>query len=105
MLTTSSTFPRVYDINPDSVSLGNAGNLSSFPIIITGYNLSGASAKLIESGTTYTGSGCATSIAQMTCNFNLTGITSGTAQLVITNSSGVLSLPFSPQLGGFHVTP
>jgi len=104
MLTTSSSFPRVYDINPDGVSLGG-GNLSSFPVIITGYNLSTASAKLIEGSKTYTGSGCSNSATQMTCNFNFTGAIAGTAQLVVTNSSGTLSLPFSPQLGGFNVTP
>jgi hypothetical protein len=103
MLTSSSTFPRVYSMNPYNLSLASTSNLSTFPIIINGYNLSGASAKLSEGGNTYTGTGCTTSTTQMSCKFNLTGITTGTAQLSVTNSSGTLTLPYSPQLGGFNV--
>ncbi|HUB93224.1 MAG TPA: hypothetical protein VMB52_01860 [Verrucomicrobiae bacterium] len=103
MLTTSSSFPRVYSMDPYSVSLSTATNLSSFPIVISGYNLSSASAKLTLSGTTYTGTGCSSSTTQLTCNFNLSSIPTGTAQLSVTNSAGTLTLPFSPQLGGFNV--
>jgi prepilin-type N-terminal cleavage/methylation domain-containing protein len=105
MLTTSSTFPRVYSMSPDDLTLAGTSNLSSFPIVIKGYNLSSASAKLTMGANTYSGTGCSTSATQLTCNFNLTGITSGTAQLSVTNSSGTLNLPYSPQLGGFSVNP
>jgi len=103
MLTTSSTFPRVYTVDPYGLSLSGTSNLNSFPIVINGYNLSGASVKLTEGSTVYSGTGCTTSTTQMTCNFNLTGATVGTAQLAVTNSSGTLTLPMSPQLGGFNI--
>lgn len=102
MLTTSSTFPRVFSINPDEISL-SSGTPSSQQLVITGYNLSSASASLTKDGTTYNGSSCTKSLTQLTCTFNLSGITTGTAQLKVTNSSGTLTLPVSPQLGGFNV--
>lgn len=103
MLTTNSSFPRVFAISPDNVSL-SGGGLSSFPIAITGYNLSGASAKLVQNGTTYSGSGCTSSAQQLSCNYNLTTMVAGTpAQLTVTNGAGSLTLPVSPQLGGFNV--
>jgi len=103
MLTTSSTFPRVYSMDPYALSLSGTTNLSSVPIVISGYNLSSASAKLTLNGTTYTGTGCSTSTTQLTCDFNLSSIPTGTAQLSVTNSSGTLTLPYSPQLGGLNV--
>jgi prepilin-type N-terminal cleavage/methylation domain-containing protein len=105
LLTTSSSFPRVYGMNPYDLSLATASNLASFPIVITGYNLSSASVKLTMGGTTYSGTGCAGTATKLTCNFDLTGIVVGTAQLSVTNGSGTLNLPYSPQLGGFNVTP
>lgn len=105
MLTTSSTSPRVYAMNPYDVSLGANPGLSSFPIVINGYNLTSATATLSEGGNTYNGTGCSTSKTQMTCNFNISSISVGTAQLSVTNSSGTLTLAVSPQLGGFDVNP
>jgi type II secretory pathway pseudopilin PulG len=101
MLTTSSTFPRVYTMNPYQLSLASA-NLSSFLITLTGVNLSSASMKLTQGGNTYTGGSCSSSSNQLKCTFNLTGITSGQAQLQVTNGSGTLTLPTTP-LGGFNV--
>lgn len=104
MLTTSSTFPRVYTMSPSDVSLAGGG-LNSFQIVFTGQNLSGASAKLTEGTNTYTGSSCSGTSVQLTCTFNLSSVTVGTAQLAVTNGSGTLTLPYSPQLGGFDVIP
>jgi prepilin-type N-terminal cleavage/methylation domain-containing protein len=102
MLTTSSSFPRVFSMNPYTLSLSGS-SLGSFTIAISGYNLSTASASLSKDGTVYTGSSCSKSTTQLTCSFNLTGISVGKAQLTVTNSAGSLILPISPQLGGFDV--
>ena len=104
MLTTSSTFPRVFSMNPYQLSLSSSGSLSSFLITINGYNLSSATAKLVQGSNTYTGSSCSQTITQLKCSYNLTGITSGPAQLQVANGSGTLTLPTTP-LGGFNVTP
>ncbi len=104
MLTTSSTLPRVYTMNPYQLSLGGA-NLSAFLITVNGYNLSSVtSVKLTQGANTYTGSSCSLTATQAKCTFNLTGITAGTAQLSVTNGSGTLTLPTTP-LGGFNVNP
>lgn len=104
MLTTNANLPRVYTMNPYQLSLGNAGDLSSVLITLTGYNLNGASAKFTLGGITYTGTGCSSNTTQLKCSYNLTGISTGIAQLAITNSSGTLTLPTTP-LGGFNVLP
>ena len=104
MLTTSSTFPRVFTMNPYQLSLASAGSLSNFLITVTGYNLSAASAKLVQGATNYTGTSCTKTTTQLKCSFNLTGITAGSAQLVVTNAAGTLTLPVTPQ-GGFDVNP
>lgn len=104
MLTTSSTYPRVYTMNPYSVSLSSGSNLSNFLITLTGYNLSGASAKLTQGSNTYTGSSCSSTATQLKCSYNLSSISAGTAQLQVTNGTGTLTLPVSP-LGGFNVAP
>ncbi|MEJ0072561.1 MAG: type II secretion system protein [Candidatus Saccharibacteria bacterium] len=103
MLTTSSTFPRVYTINPYQLSL-SGGGLGSVLITLTGYNLSSATAKLTEGSNTYTGTGCSSTTTQLKCSFNLSSIAVGTAQLAVTNSAGTLTLPTTPQ-GGLNVVP
>jgi prepilin-type N-terminal cleavage/methylation domain-containing protein len=104
MLTTSSSFPRVSTVSPYAVSLSSGANLSSYLITITGSNLSGASASLAKDSVSYPGSSCTTSSTQLKCSFNLTSITTGSATISVTNSSGTLTLPATP-LGGFNVEP
>ncbi len=104
MLTSNANFPRVNTINPYHISLSATANLNSLLVTITGYNLNGASANLVQGGTTYSGSGCSTTATQIKCSYNLTGIAAGDAQLVVTNGSGTLTLPVSPK-GGLNVTP
>ncbi|HSX42693.1 MAG TPA: carboxypeptidase-like regulatory domain-containing protein [Candidatus Saccharimonadales bacterium] len=103
MLTTSSTFPRVFTMDPDQISL-SGGSLSNVLITFTGYNLSSASAKLVQGSTTYTGTGCSSTTTQLKCSYNLTTMTTGSAQLSVTNSAGTLTLPTTP-LGGFNAVP
>jgi prepilin-type N-terminal cleavage/methylation domain-containing protein len=103
MLTTSSTFPRVFTMDPDEVSI-SGGSIGSVLVTITGANLSAASAKFVQGGTNYTGTGCSTTATQLKCTYNLTSMTTGVAQLVVTNAAGTLTLPTTP-LGGLNVVP
>lgn len=102
MLTTSSSFPRVFTMNPYQLSLSGTSDLSSVLITITGYNLNAATAKLVQGANTYTGGSCSKTTTQLKCTYNLTGISAGSAQLVVTNAAGTLTLPVTPQ-GGFDV--
>ena len=112
MLTTNANFPRVATISPGDVSAAS-GTLSTFAFTVTGTNLPCSNipascsthASFTEGSNTYTssctGSGAGT---QLTCTANLTGITIGNAQLVITVGTNTLTLPASPLLGGLIVT-
>lgn len=102
-LTTDSSFPRVYTLTPDDVSLSSS-TLNAFAFQVTGLNLSGASVKFIQGATTYTAS-CSGTTALQNCTVNLTGITAGQAQLSITVSGKTLSIPAGTLLGGFSVSP
>lgn len=104
MLTSNASFPRVYTMNPYQLSLGSTANLSSVVITLTGYNLSSATAKLVQGANTYNSGTCTSTTTQLKCSYNLTGITTGTAQLSVTNGAGTLTLPVTP-LGGFNVAP
>lgn len=104
MLTTNASFPRVYTMDPYQLALTGNSSLASTLITFTGYNLASASAKLVQGGTTYTGTGCSATATQLKCSYDLSSITTGTAQLVVTNSAGTLTLPVAP-LGGLNVSP
>ncbi|MEO6761378.1 MAG: prepilin-type N-terminal cleavage/methylation domain-containing protein [Candidatus Saccharimonadales bacterium] len=102
ILTTSYGFPRVFTMSPDNLSLAS-DNLSNFQIIIKGKNLGSAGASLKQGANNYAGS-CTTADTQLTCSFNLAGVTTGSAQLMVSNGSGTLTLPVAP-MGGFNVNP
>jgi hypothetical protein len=89
-------------MNPYQLSLSGTSDLSSVLITITGYNLNAATAKLVQGANTYTGGSCSKTTTQLKCTYNLTGISAGSAQLVVTNAAGTLTLPVTPQ-GGFDV--
>lgn len=102
MLTTNAGFPRVFDINPSSINLGDS--LQNVKLIISGYNLANATATLTQNGNTYTNSSCTGNTTQLTCNYDLSTITAGDMEIKIQNPSGTLTLPLTPP-GGFHVNP
>ena len=105
ILTTSSTFPRVFSMTPAQIDLSDlASSLSSVLVTINGYNLSSASAVFTQGANTYTGTGCSKSTTQLKCSYNFSTITTGALQLSVTNSSGTLTLPTDP-LGGLNVLP
>lgn len=109
MLTTSSSFPRVFKMSPYELSLATS-SLNSFVVNLTGKNLSSATVvQFTQGSTTYTGSCTYTPASSpaydlLNCTFNLSGVTAGKLQLSVKNSSGTLTLPTTP-LGGFNVVP
>jgi prepilin-type N-terminal cleavage/methylation domain-containing protein len=103
MLTTNANTPRVFTMDPKSVSL-SGGNLNAVDITINGKNLSGASASFTQGTTTFSGTGCSTSETQISCTYDLSTAVQGQLQLTVTNSAGSLILPTTP-LGGFDVQP
>jgi type II secretory pathway pseudopilin PulG len=113
MLTTNVNFPRVFTLNPNSVSLATS-NLTAFAFVITGANLPcdpvaancTTTVRFTQGVSTYTAS-CtgATAGTQLDCTVNLTGITAGDTQLVVVSGGNTLTVPGSPMLGGLNVTP
>jgi len=111
MLTPSANFPRVFSLNPYDVSA--SGSLSNFQFTVMGEKLScgtgggcSSTVNFVQNSNTYAatcsgGSGG----TELDCSVDLTGITSGTAQLVVGNGNGTLNLPVTPQLGGLSVNP
>ncbi len=112
MLTSSSTFPRLFTLSPSEAS--QAAGLASFGFKITGANLPcsavpascATSVKLVQGGNNYVAS-CVGSNAGDTldCTVDLSGASAGQTQLVVVANGNTLTLPISPQLGGVNVTP
>ena len=111
MMTTSNTFPRIYSLTPDDVSLSTS-TLNAFAFTITGANLPcsntaascGTTVKFTQGSTTYTASCTGTTGLTINCTINLTGISLGNAQLVINVGSNTLTIPAGSFLGGFSVS-
>ncbi|MFO0882087.1 MAG: carboxypeptidase regulatory-like domain-containing protein [Candidatus Saccharimonadales bacterium] len=114
MLTTDSNYPRISTLSPDDLSLASGG-LSAFAFTITGTNLPcnsnpsscSTSVRFIQGGNTYTASctGTASPATQLNCTVNLTGISSGQAQLSLTVSGKSITIPAGSLIGGLNVTP
>jgi len=108
---TSSTFPRIYTLNPDDVSLSTS-NLNAFAFTITGANLPcsavaascNTSVKFTQASNTYTAS-CTGAAAGVTlnCTINLGGISLGATQAVVKVGANSLTIPVGSFLGGFNV--
>lgn len=113
MLTTSSSFPRLYSLNPYDASIAG-GTLANFAFTLTGTNLPCSSTasscsthiSFTQGSNTFTATctGAASGL-QLSCTVNLTGAVAGNTQLVINVGSNTLTLPGSPLLGGIIVTP
>lgn len=112
MMTTSSTFPRIYTLAPYDVSLSTS-DLSDFSFQITGANLpcsSNASScstvvRVLQNGNTYTASCTGSNAgAGLTCSADINGVTSGHTQISITANGQTLTTP-EGMLGGFNVAP
>lgn len=113
LLSTSSTFPRVYNLAPYDVSIAS-GTLANYAFTINGTNLpcsSNASScttkvSFIQGSNTFLAS-CTGAVSglQLNCTANLTNAVAGNTQLVVTVGSNTLTLPASPMIGGAIVTP
>lgn len=113
MLTTSSSFPRIYSLSPDDVSLSTSP-LSSFSFQLKGANLPctgspgtcSTSVRFVQGSTTFTASctGSGTGIL-LSCTVNLTGLTSAPTFLSVTSGGNTLSVPAGSYLGGLIVSP
>ncbi len=115
MLTTNSSFPRVFKLSPDDISQG-ASNFNAFAFQITGLNLPcstnpascSTSVKISQGATTTYTASCTGSSAGTTlnCTVNLTGASVGLTQLKITVGANTLTIPANPALlGGINVGP
>lgn len=111
IMTTSSSFPRVYTLAPEDVSLATS-NLNAFAFQITGANLPcssnpascGTTIRFRQGANTYNVS-CTgnASGATLNCSANLNGVSLGLTQLVVTVGSNTLTIPAGSMLGGLNV--
>lgn len=113
IMTTSSTFPRLNNINSHEISL-STDNIGAYNFQINGANLpctsSAASCstlvKVIQGSNTFTASCTGTSAGlTLDCLINLTGIVAGSTQISITVGSNNYTSPPDMILGSFNVIP
>lgn len=112
MMTTSSTFPRIYTLSPDDVSLATS-NLSAFAFVITGANLPctnnpatcSTTVRFTQGASTYTAS-CRGAAAgnTLTCTVDLSGAVLGATKTIIQVGANTLTIPAGTFLGGFNVS-
>jgi len=112
MMTTNSSFPRVYSLAPDDISL-TSSNLGAFTFTVTGANLPctnnpatcGTSIRFVQGANTYTSS-CTGAVAGITlnCSINVSGIAAGSTRMIVQAGSNTLTIPTGSFLGGFNVS-
>ena len=113
LLTTNANFPRINTLTPSTVSL-SADTLSSLAFNITGVNLPcsnnanscNTKVSFLQGSTNYPASctGAASGLL-LNCTVNLSTAATGNMQLVVIANGNTFTLPGSPLLGGFIVTP
>lgn len=111
LLTTSSTFPRVLTINPDTASIATS-TMSALGFAVTGANLPcnsnpascGTTVAVLQGVNAYpascTGSSAGT---QLNCTVDLSTAVEGATQLRITANGQTLTIPGSLGLGGITI--
>lgn len=112
VLTPIANFPRIGTLTPSNLSLASTP-LSNFTFQLTGANLpcsSTASAcatvvKFVQGSNTYAASCTGTDGKTLSCNANLTGLTTGFLQTFISANGSSFTTPVSPPLGGISVQP
>lgn len=112
LLTTDSSFPRISTLTPDDVSLVSGG-LDNFSFKITGNNLPcnsnpsscNTSVNISQGANTYPAT-CTGSSAGLTlnCTANISTISVGTTQLIISVGGKTLSIPANGMIGGLNVS-
>jgi prepilin-type N-terminal cleavage/methylation domain-containing protein len=113
ILTTSSAFPRIINVNPSNVSL-SGGTLDAFTFTINGVNLPctasgsgcGTTVSIKQDTNTYVATCTGTSAGlQLNCTVDMSGVAVGNTQLVVTSGSNTLTLPGGSLIGGIVVNP
>jgi type II secretory pathway pseudopilin PulG len=112
IFSTQSSFPRVTSITPSNTSLAS-GPLNPFTFAVNGTNLPcsstasscGTTIRFLKGASTYTASCTGTSGTLINCTANLTGITAGNTQMVVTANGYTLTTPADPLIGGAIVLP
>ena len=111
LLTTSSTYPRIFSISPYEADQSNG--LSSIAFQVNGANLPCSSSpascnttiRFTQASDSYTASCTGTSGTTLNCTVNLSGTSVGNTQMVVTANGNTLTMPAAPLLGGIIVTP
>ncbi len=113
MLTTSSTFPRIFSITPYEASLSSS-SINNYTFTVSGANLPcttsaascNTSVKFVQGASTFTAACTGTSAGtQLSCSVNLTGATQGNTHMLVTVGANTLNIPATPPLGGLVVAP
>jgi hypothetical protein len=112
ILTTSSTFPRVFNLTPNDASQAN-DNMSSYAFTVTGANLPcstsaascSTSISFKQGANTYAASCTSNTANKLNCTVNLASATQGMTQMVVTAGGNTLTMPGSPMIGGINVVP
>lgn len=113
ILTTSSTFPRVSTVNPDSASISTS-TMSALHFAVTGANLPctsnpascNTSVTILQGANTYAADCTGTSGGtQLDCIVDLSTAIEGATQLRIVASSQTLTIPSTLSLGGITIAP
>lgn len=111
MLTTSSTFPRVSTVNPDSASLSTS-TMTALNFAITGVNLPcsanpascNTTVDVLQGASTFTASCTGPSGGtQLDCTVDMSTAVEGATQLRITANSQTLTIPSTLGLGGITI--
>lgn len=111
VLTTSSSFPRVYSLNPYEVSKSDS-SISSFAFQLTGQNLPCSSnpsscattVRFRQNASVFTASCSGTTGTSLSCTVNLSSSLTGSTQLEVVSSGNTFTAPVG-MLGGINVTP
>lgn len=103
MLTTDSSFPRVFGLHPYTVSRSGS-TISDFDFNLTGQNLSNANVSFKQGSNTFNAT-CSGTSTNQDCSVNLSSAAEGKTQMVVTVGSRTLTLPVTPEYGGIVVGP
>ena len=113
IFSTNASYPRITTMTPSEESI-SGGSINNFAFTITGKNLpcnaspaSCSTTVTIKQGATNYVASCTGAAAGilLNCTANLTGISAGSTELVISSGGYTYTSPGSPLLGGINVIP
>ena len=100
----SSSFPKVIKLSPYTIELSST-LLSSFAFQLTGNNLAGATIKLQQGSNQYSATCSGPDTTRRNCTVDLSGISTGFLQLIVSSGSQSFTAPVAQPNGGIYVTP